>query len=63
MAYNGKGSEISKDKVHKIDYIVFYSTHAHVQQNLLYLYSVGYSLHDDGYVVVETRRRDIINGK
>jgi len=63
MAYNGKGSEKSKDNVHNIDYIVFYSTHAHVQQNLLYLYSVGCSLRDDVYVEAETGRRDIINGK
>jgi len=61
MAYNGKGSEKSKD-IHNIDYIIFYSTHAHVQQNLLYLYSIGYSLCDDGYVEDKTCRRDI-NGK
>lgn len=63
MAYNGKGSEKSEDNIHDIDYIVFQSTHAHVQQNLLYLYSFVYSLRDDGYVVAGTYRTDIINGK
>ena len=63
MAYNGKGSEKGEDNIHNIDYIVFYSTHAHVQQNLLYLYSFVCSLCDDGYVEAETHRRDIINGK
>jgi hypothetical protein len=60
MAYNGKGSEKIEDNIHYIDYIVFYSKHAHVQQNLLYLYSFVYSLHD---VDARTCRRDIINGK
>ena len=31
MAYNVKGSEKIEDKIHNIAYIVFYSTHAHVQ--------------------------------
>jgi hypothetical protein len=30
MAYNGKGTEESEDNIHNTDYIVFYSTLAHV---------------------------------
>jgi hypothetical protein len=63
MAYNRKGTEKSEDNIHDVDYMVFYSTHANVQQNLLYLYSFGYSLCDDGYVEAETCGRDITNGK
>jgi hypothetical protein len=63
MAYDGKWSEKIEDKIHDTDYIVFYSIHTHVQQNLLYLYSFVYSLCDDGYVEAETCRGGIINGK
>ena len=41
----------------------FNSTHAHLQQNFLYLYSFVYSLPDDGLVKAETCKREIINDK
>ena len=63
MAYNRKGTEKSEDNIHDIDYMVFYSTHAHVQQNLMYLSSFVFSLRDDGYVEAKTCRRDIVNDK
>jgi hypothetical protein len=63
MAYDGKGSETIEDNIYNTAYIVFYITHAHVQQNLLYLYSFAYSLHNDGYVGAKTFRRHIVNDK
>jgi hypothetical protein len=63
MTYGGKGSEKIEDNILNIDCIVFYCTHAHVQQNLLYLYFFVYSLRDDGYVEAEKCRRNIIIGK
>ena len=65
MPYDGKGSEKIEDmsNIHNIAYIIFYTTHAHVQQNLLYLYTFVYSLHDDGYIEAEKCRGDTINEK
>jgi hypothetical protein len=43
--------------------LYFNSTHAHLQQNFLYLYSFVYSLPVDGLVEAETCKREIINDK